>query len=731
MINNTDQTLSFNLPKNSAWLLWGCQLVNISSLAAELSTWMLAILALCLCWQALLLSRQKASNVSPNVGSAIKLDAVRMSPFILMLLAISGCIAIAVSARSFGVLIAMVHLLTFAYALKAFEIKKRKDFYQHSLLGVFLLACALIFKQDLGFSLFILLLLVINLTLIHQAFAKRNSLFNASKTVVILLLQSSLLAITLFVVFPRLSPFWQVPMANSAKTGLSDVVSPGDIANLALSSELAFRANFKGESIPAYSTLYWRAMTLENYDGRKWTRANNNEQGQHNTKAKQQGFNPTTSGTAISYQVIAQPSFQPWLFALSVATTTDPKLVLKQDYTIQSTTIVNQLKHYQIKSYPDAPLALSLSQQSRQRNLAIKPGSNPKLEQLAVDLKAKHPNSLALSQAILATFREQKYYYTLQAPMLINNSLDQFYFDTKAGFCVHYASSFTYLMRAAGVPARVVTGYLGGEYNDESNDASSEDNSSQGGHLSIYQYDAHAWSEIWLEGTGWYRVDPTAAVDPERVSKGWSSALLAQQSELNSDFISLYRIKQLAWLNTLRLKLDAINYQWTRWVLGYSAKQQYDILKRWFGQSMPWKTAAIIAMALMLAMALFTLFYWLSGAKNSKHKVSPAQAVYNQCLTALAKKGFTKERHQTTQQFSLVIHEQLPHLSADFTELTSVFECLHYQQYSEQEQLALMAQLAKKVRDVTKALKSVSAMSHDMKKVSSITNNKKYKNPQQ
>jgi len=588
------------------------------------------------------------------------------------------------------------------------------------------LASALIFKQDLGFSVFILLLLVINLTLIHQVFAKKNSLFNASKTVVILLLQSSLLAITLFVVFPRLSPFWQVPMANSAKTGLSDVVSPGDIANLALSNELAFRANFKGESIPAYSTLYWRAMTLENYDGRKWTRANNNTQDQQNTKVNQQSFNPATSGTAISYQVIAQPSFQPWLFALSVATTTDPKLVLKQDYTVQSTTIVNQLRHYQIKSYPDAPLALSLSKQSRQRNLAIKQGSNPKLEQLAVNLKAKHPNSLALSQAVLATFREQEYYYTLQAPMLINNSLDQFYFDTKAGFCVHYASSFTYLMRAAGVPARVVTGYLGGEYND----ASSEENSPQGGHLSIYQYDAHAWSEIWIEGVGWYRVDPTAAVDPERVSQGWSSALLAQQSELNSDFISLYRIKQLAWLNTLRLKLDAINYQWTRWVLGYSAKQQYDLLKRWFGQSMPWKTAAIIAIALMLAMALFTLFYWLSGAKSNKHKVPPAQVLYNQCLTALEQKGFTKGRHQTTQQFSLVINEQFPHLSADFTELTSVFEWLHYQQHSEQEQGTLMVQLAKKVSCFVKALKSASAMTNGMKKVSRITNNKKYKNLQ-
>lgn len=689
----------FTLSKPNAWWLWFCQLLNVCSLAIQLSSWMLAVLALCFCWQALLLSKK-------NIERAF------VSPIILTLFAISGCIAIAISAKSLGVLSSMVHLLTFAYALKAFEIKKRKDFYQHMLLGLFLLASALIFKQTLVFSLLILLLVIINLTLIHKLFAKQKSMFEASKTVLMLLLQSTFLAVTLFIVFPRLSPFWQVPMEKSAKTGLSDTVSPGDIANLALSSKLAFRANFKGRAIPAYSQLYWRAMTLENYDGRKWTRAIANNQPK-NSKAKDQKFKPAISGSVISYQIIAQPSFQSWLFALAVATTDNASLILKDDYTVQSTSMVNQLKHYQISSYLNAPLAITLSEQSRQRNLMIKQGTYPKLEALALTLKNKYSSPVTLSQAVLRNFREQEYYYSLQAPLLINNSLEQFYFDTKSGFCVHYASSYTYLMRAAGIPARVVTGYLGGEYNS----ASSKNNSSQGGHLNIYQYDAHAWSEIWIEGIGWYRVDPTAAVDPERVSQGWSTALLEQQSELNNDFI-MYRLKQLAWLNTLRLKFDAIDYQWTRWVLGYSTAKQYDLLKRWFGREMPWKTAAIIACSLALAMGLFALFYRLSAKTITKVKLSPSQVLYNKCLLALKAKGTVKFPYQTTQQFSRAVDGISPYLSTEFSQITQIFEILQYQQYSVETEYALMSKLTTKTDGFIKALKRVSAQDKRINKTS-------------
>lgn len=699
------QVAAFNLTSENAWLLWCCQLLNLSSLLLELSTWMMAIIALCLCWQALLL--HKRANVSKHyTKTTISMkQPMAISWMLLMLIAISGCIAIAISARSLGVLVSMLHLLAFAYTLKAFEIKQRKDFYQLLLLGLFLLASALIFKQTLAFSLFILFVLIVNLTVLHQVFSPTKTLVSASKTVCILLLQSALLAITLFIVFPRLSPFWQVPSANSAKTGLSDEVSPGDIASLALSSDLAFRVDFKGGKIPSYSMLYWRAMTLENFDGRKWTRAKDNK---NKTSSQYSStnviFEPLTSGKSIIYDVTVEPSYQSWLFGLAVATSDDARVELLSDYTIQSRNVLSQITHYQVKSYLDSSLDLTISEDDKQRNLSIVKGSNPRLETLAVQLKKQYVKPIDRAQAVLNTFRDSNYFYTLQAPILLNNSLDQFYFDTKAGFCEHYASSFTYLMRAAGIPARVVTGYLGGEYNNVNADETSQQSKKQGGHLSIYQYDAHAWSEIWLQGIGWQKIDPTAAIDPQRVESGWSNALLTQQLSLNNNLIGLYQYKNIAWLNKLRLQLDALDYQWTRWVLGYSSKQQYDLLKRWFGKHMPWKTAGVVAIAFIFAMALVTLFYRIDLQFFKRKKLAPWVTLYQKSLTNLAAKGLTKPVNMTPLAFSTLVTTRFPQISKEFLDFTITFEQLNYRKLTESECALQLERLKNQYKRITKNL---------------------------
>ena len=693
IINYQKNSQQFQLTDQNTWLLWCCQLINIASLSAEISTWMLAILALCLCWQALFYSR-KVNSGKINTKSSIKTntkDNARISPLLLTIFALSGCVAIAITASNLGVLISMVHLLTFAYTLKAFEIKQRKDFYQVFLLGLFLLASAFIFKQDLVFSLFVALALSLNLMVLLQVFSPKQSVFSSAKTVVMLLLQSSILAIVLFVVFPRLSPFWQVPNAQSAQTGLSDEVSPGDIANLALSNDLAFRVDFQGSDIPRYSSLYWRAMTLENYDGRKWSRVKNKEK--HSNKNKpslsDKPFIPLTSGKGIAYNIIVEPSNQTWLFGLSVAISDDPKLRLINDYTIQSRTVLSQLSHYQVESYLQAPLDLLMSKTKKQRNLTIIKGSNPKLEHLALALIQKYPDPIDRSNAVLTLFRNQEYFYTLKPPLLINNSLDQFFFDTKAGFCVHYASAYTYLMRAAGIPARIVTGYLGGEYND----ASSAQKSKQGGHLSIYQYDAHAWAEIWLEGIGWQRVDPTAAVDPQRVDSGWSTALLSQQSSLNNDFLGLYQFKKIAWLNTLRLQLDALDYQWTRWVLGYSSKQQYDLLKRWFGEELQFKAAILVVSSLITMMVLFTLIYRFNFTLFKRKKSPPWIKLYQQTLQKLAKKGLIKPADMTPADFAQIVAQQNPEISKQFLEFTATFELLMFKKLNSKLQEIYLVRL--------------------------------------
>ena len=702
---SSNSAISFDLTCKNAWLLWGCQLLNLSSLLLELSSWMIAIIALCLLWQAVLLrSKYDKSKVFIKAAKLGKRQTP-ISPLLLTIVALSGCVAIAISARSFGVLVSMLHLLTFAYTLKAFEIKKRKDFYQLLLLGLFLLASALIFKQTLAFSLVIVLILIVNLTVLHSVFSPTKTLLSASKTVCILLLQSTLLAVTLFIVFPRLSPFWQVPSATSAKTGLSDEVSPGDIATLALSSDLAFRVDFKGEPIPIYSMLYWRAMTLENFDGRKWTRTSNNR---HKLSSQSPStnttFKPVISGSSILYDVTVEPSYQSWLFGLAVATSDDAKIALMRDYTLQSRNILSQIFHYQVKSYLHSPLDSNLNRIDRQRNIAIVKGSNPRLEKFGSKLKLQYTNPVDRAQAVLEIFRESNYFYTLQAPKLLNNSLDQFFFDTKAGFCEHYASSFTYLMRAAGIPARVVTGYLGGEYNNINAESISDKSDQQGGHLSIYQYDAHAWSEIWLEGIGWQKVDPTAAVDPQRVESGWSNALLTQQLSMNNNFIGLYQFKNIAWMNKLRLQLDALDYQWTRWVLGYSSKQQYDLLKRWFGDHMPWKTAGIVTITFIFTMTLITLFYRINFKFFEQKKIIPWVQIYQNALKVIAANGVSKPENMTAQDFSALVSLQLPQISKEFRHLTMAFEQLNYSKLSDSERVILQDRLGQQYSYIKETL---------------------------
>jgi transglutaminase-like putative cysteine protease len=711
-----NKTTRFRLTNRDSWLLWCCQLVNLSSLISELSTWMIAIIALCLCWQALLSYNRSNSNqsyfkasstftINGNNTSSAANQQMAISPVLLLLIAISGCVAIAISAKNFGVLLSMLHLLTFAYTLKAFEIKQRKDFYQLLLLGLFILASALIFKQTLAFSLIIIVILIINLTALHSVFASTKTLFSVSKTVCILLLQSSLLAVTLFIVFPRITPFWQVPGVNSAKTGLSDEVSPGDISSLALSSDLAFRANFNGNKIPNYSALYWRAITLENFDGQKWTRSKSpNTEPSSQYTSKQPIFEPDTVGRSIFYDVTVEPSYQSWLFGLAVATSDDANVTSLNDYTLQSRNVLSQITNYQVKSYLNSPLALNITNAEKQRNLAIVKGSNPRLENLATKLQKQYLKPIDRAQAVLNTFRESNYYYTLQAPKLSNNSLDQFYFETKAGFCEHYASSFTYLMRATGIPARVITGYLGGEYNNI-NVAKNTQQGDQDGHLSVYQYDAHAWSEIWLAGIGWKRVDPTAAVDPQRVESGWSNELLTQQLSMNNNFISLHQFKNIAWLNNLRLELDALDYQWTRLVLGYSSKQQYDLLKRFFGNHMPWKVAIIIAAVFICAVAIMTLFYRIDLTRFKRKSEDPCITQYKKLLLIIATKGVIKPENMTAMDFSVLVSKKLPKISKNFRDFTLCFEQLNYRKLNDSARALQLERLENQYKQLIEDLK--------------------------
>jgi hypothetical protein len=326
-------------------------------------------------------------------------------------------------------------------------------------------------------------------------------------------------------------------------------------------------------------------------------------------------------------------------------------------------------------------------------------------------LTLPHIIPLNLAQAVLDQFRQNNYFYTLKPPLLNNNSLDEFFFDTQAGFCSHYASAFTFVMRSAGIPSRVITGYLGGEVNTQSGNEMASDPKNtdleqggvkEGGHLNVYQYDAHAWSEIWVKGEGWVRVDPTSAVDPSRVSSGWSDALLQEQSSFNNDLVSLYRFKQMPWLNQLRLKYDAIDYQWTRWVVGYSTMKQLDLIKRWFGDLVQYQLALILIGVLASIMLIcFGVQYLLAQYKNNRKsrfsKTPVAFIIYNKALVALAKKGIVKSKGETVKTFNERVTQYLKdeaQLSRHFSTISVIYTRLTYKtqrKVDHDKQLVLLA----------------------------------------
>ena len=663
----------FSLGFHLGIMLTLVQAVNISLLVIELSGWMMALITLCLAWRFYIVwHKQKLPN-----------------KFVLVLIALAGSVMLAIAAKQLGLLLTMLHLLCFSYGLKTLEIKSRKDFYQLILLGLFILASSFIFRQNLAYSLLASVVLIFNLSLLVRYFAPNLTLKNVATLTGKLLLQSIPFAILLFIVFPRLSPFWQVPHANSAKTGLSETVTPGDIANLALSHDLAFRVEFEGTA-PAKSQLYWRAMVLEHYDGNSWQRHRNNKLYSKAIFDNALQFELTypSNDSSVDYQVIAEPSYQHWLFSLDVPQVHGQQQVLLPDFSIRAKKPLTNSFSYQVKSYPDMVKNLTLSSELKNRNLYYPKGENPRLEQYAEQLVNSGWTEQQIIQTVLTNIRQNNYFYTLSPPLLNDNSLDQFFFDTHSGFCVHYASAFAYLMRAAGIPARVVTGYLGGELNP------------QGNYYSVFQYDAHAWTEVWLPQQGWLRVDPTSAVNPQRVEDGFSAAMMQQQTALSSNFFSLHQYRNFAWVNQIRMQLEAIDYQWTRWVVGFSAQKQYDLLSKWFGHISLVKTGVMMTLGFVTILALLWLAnrYWRSTVKT------PEQVkIYLAGLKHIEQLYQSKPKSMPANSYAQMIQQQFGDDFSVFVKFSNLFTTIEYQHMPEKTKRYLIGQLKQQLK-LVKAL---------------------------
>ncbi|MDP4546341.1 DUF3488 and transglutaminase-like domain-containing protein [Marinobacter sp. MDS2] len=479
-----------------------------------------------------------------------------------------------------------------AVGLKWLETRTARDFYVLFFILVYLAAVNFLFQQSIVWALITFAAigcLLVGLQILNAPALPGN--FRAGwKRLGLLLLKTLPIVVLLFVFFPRMAPLWSVPLVSGqARSGISDTMRPGDISNLAQSSERAFRVTFGGEN-PAYRDRYWRGLILDYLDGETWRQRDEAPFRRLGRVATDGGAGPLAEN---EYDVLMEPTDQRWAFTLenSVAASNNV-FAAGEDLFRFERPADSPIRYRMALSATASSPVLALDGVERNRYLQLPRSGNPKTralaEQMAADLKPAE-----LVNALMRRFREQAYYYTLRPPTMPKDGVDALLFDNKRGFCAHYAGASTFLFRAAGIPARIVVGYQGG------------DPGAGGEYLIVRQYDAHAWVEVWLEGRGWVRVDPTAAIAPSRIESGLRDAVEEEGSFLENDFTSLQRYQDFAALQWLGLQLDRINYQWQRWVVGYQGQSQLDLMSRLPGgmglKELGYITAGIVGFALLIA----------------------------------------------------------------------------------------------------------------------------------
>jgi len=517
-------------------------------------------------------------------------------------------------------------LLVIMAALKLLETRKRRDQFVLLFISIFLVMSSLLREQYLWSLPYVigstLIILTAWLRMSAGASETAKQSFTTSGR---LLLYAAPLAIAMWVLFPRLSsPFWAVPIDTSrATSGLSDSMSPGDISSLSMSDEVAFRVQFDDE-IPASRDLYWRGLVMTRFNGRTWT---GSEPRVGSPVEDQVSFR----GEPVSYELTLEPTRQQWIFALDMPKEWSiERAFMGPQQQIIHVTPIEQRVAYRVTSYPDYVVQAQLPSIYRQWYTSIPDDGNRRSAELARQMREDAGSDTAYIEAVLAKFHEEEYFYTLQPPPLGSSPVDRFLFDTRQGFCEHYASAFAFMMRSAGIPSRIVLGYQGGEINPI------------GGHLIVRQSDAHAWTEVWLERYGWYRIDPTAAVAPERIEYGTRGATLDGVGELWG-FTAPSQF-----LQDLTMTWDALNAKWNEWVLGYGPETQSKFLE-WLGMVDPdWRKMLLTlvgsVVALILMISAFMMLRYRPPAKDR------ASILYNKFIK---KTGLTRRIGETEQDFAL------------------------------------------------------------------------------
>lgn len=546
-------------------------------------------------------------------------------------------------------------LLLLLTGFKILESHVERDFYISTFLGLFIIITNFFYSQTLLTAVYMMITLLIIIAGLITFNDRKHTLKPGERIsmAVQLLCQALPVMLILFLLFPRINgPLWGMPDdAIRGLTGVDDVMTPGSISRLIQSNDIAFRVEFKDADAPPKSSLYWRGPVLTYMDGRAWRRRLTNL----DPPAKLQ-----ESADRIAYTITLEPTNQRWLYTLEMPSAIPDRAMLADAHQVLTRKPVKNRFRYAAISTQDYRLASS-GPRELQRSLQMFRGFHPKTRALAEQWAREASTPAEVIARALRWFTEEHFIYTLSPPVLPGDPVDDFLFDTRQGFCEHYASAFAVIMRAAGIPARVVTGYQGGSYNPI------------GDYFIVYQRNAHAWTEVWLAEEGWVRIDPTTAVSPARVEQGIENALPDVVFDLPVVFSGNEFTRSL-WRN-LRNTWDNINNQWNQWVISYGPQRQDSLFKK-IGLKRQELTKLILGIvgtiALMLAVISFGLFRHYRGTRE------PSRQLYDRFCRKLAKRGVRRLPHEGPLDFSRRAGRKLNRYAGRIAEITRLYIEVRY-----------------------------------------------------
>ena len=570
-------------------------------------------------------------------------------------------------------------LLAAMLVLKLLETDTRRDARVVVTIACFLAMCSFLFEQSPLQAVLAMVEIVFAIaTIVHlQTLASRDLADRHWRPVPVavlvgagrLALWSAPFAAACFLFFPRLAaPLWGAPGDSfTGRTGISDSMEPGALSSLALDDTPAMRVTFDGP-VPPAEDRYWRGLVFWWFDGRTWTGA-----GAYTGFREEPRIEPRAE--VIEYEVMLEPTDQRWLFMLDAPLDAPDGAALGGDFQVRRADAVRDVLAYRGRSASRYAMQRELTPAQRFMATSLPPDVNPRARALATSWRDEGLGPREISARALALFNES-FIYTLEPPLLARDPVDDFMFVTRAGYCEHYASSFTFLMRAAGVPARVVVGYLGGYYN------------SAGGYVVVRRADAHAWSEIWLEGEGWVRIDPTASVAPERIA---DDALAAMANDTAQ-----------GWWAQFRQGWDLTGFWWNQAVVQFSALKQQRMLQD-FGveRATPERLVGLLLVAGMLALGLAAL---ATSSRWVRTRAEGPLAAWRRLCARLARLGVARHANEGPRDFAARAATALPEFAPALAAVSARFVALRYAAVNDADGAGGNAEFAREARDLERAL---------------------------